>query len=128
MPLPGVITNFTIAWGAVSLELFYKVATDMNWEGDFCITTAYLWPSIWERSLPVRSYPENGSIFPNIRLLDEQSVDFASPIALPEQCYNFMQVWNRKYGKEMDAVYVIELFGNLSFRTNSFKKPQFCSL
>jgi ABC-type sugar transport system substrate-binding protein len=107
LPLPGVITNFTIAWGAASLDLFYKVASDLSFEGDFCITTAYLWASIWERSLPIRAYLENDAIFPNLRLLDEQSVDFASPIALPEQCYNFMQVWNQKYGKEIDAVYVV---------------------
>lgn len=107
MALEGLITNFTVPRGVVALELFYNVASDMNWEGDFCITTAYQWPSIWECSVVVKAYLESTNIYPGLRLLDEQSVDFASPIALWEQCYNFMQTWNQKYDKDIDAVFVV---------------------
>jgi hypothetical protein len=102
----GVITNFNLANGVCALELFYKVASDLNFEGDFCITTGYTFAMVWERTLPVNAYLKNDAIFPNLRLLDEQSVDFSSAISLPEQCYNFMQTWNQKYGKDMDAVMV----------------------
>jgi hypothetical protein len=102
----GVITNFNLANGVCALELFYKVASDLNFEGDFCITTGYTFAMVWERTLPVNAYLKNDAIFPNLRLLDEQSVDFSSAISLQEQCYNFMQTWNQKYGKDMDAVFV----------------------
>ncbi|MFP3090932.1 hypothetical protein LQZ21_11470 [Treponema sp. TIM-1] len=102
----GVITNFNLANGVCALELFYKVASDLNFEGDFCITTGYTFAMVWERTLPVNAYLQNDAIFPNLRLLDEQSVDFSSALSLQEQVYNFMQTWNQKYGKDIDAVFV----------------------
>ena len=105
-PVKGIITNFNLANGVCALELFYQVASDLNFKGNFCITTAYTFVMVWERTLPVYSYLVNTAIYPDLNLLDEQSVDFSSPISLPEQCYNFMQTWNQKYGRDMNAVFI----------------------
>lgn len=104
--LPGVITNFTTPMGVAALELFYQVASDMDWNGNFCISTAYTYMSVLERTLPVYSYLTNGQIFPGLALLDEQSVDFGNVLSPPEQCYQFMQTWNQKYGKDINAVFI----------------------
>ena len=106
MGLAGVITNFNTAMGVAAMELFYRVASDMQWSGNFCISTAYTYTSVWERTLPVYAYLVNDAIFQDLHLLEEQAVDFTSPLSPPEQCYQFMQTWNQKYGRQMDAVFI----------------------
>ena len=106
MSLPGIIFNITTPAAVGAVEMFYTVASDMNWEGNFTITTAYNWPNIYERSEVVRVLL-NPAIYPGLRFLEEQSVDFSSPIALQEQCYIFGQVWLQKYGYDMNCIFVI---------------------
>ena len=105
-PVEGIITNFNLDNGVGALELFYKVASDFDYKANFCITTGYTFPMVWERTLPVYAYLVNDTIFPDLKLLEEQSVDFSSPISLPEQCYTFMQTWNQKYGRDMNVVFI----------------------
>lgn len=102
----GNITNCSMPMGEIAMDLLYRVGEDTNWTGGLTVTTAYSFATVYERTIPVRAMIENGTIFPQLKFLDEQSVDFGSSISLQEQVYNFVKTWLQKYGDEMTHIFV----------------------
>jgi len=98
--IPGVISNVTQSNGVVALDLFYRVAEDLKWQGKIAIINFPAYQVIVERTEPIKAMIK---ISPALELVGEEFCEISGK---PErqQAYDFTKRWLTKYGDDLDVI------------------------
>ena len=106
--VPGIISNVTLPAGLAGMHLFYYCVGLYNSIANFTVWTSYDFKTILERSTAFRAFLDEPTVYPEMRILEEVSVDFGNAFTSPgEQAFNTTRAWLTKFGDELDVIFCL---------------------